>query len=479
MKDRQGEIVYVGKAIDLRARLGQYFAPNPGDTRFFVSLLDQVLGDIEVIVARNGKEALLLENQLIKTHQPRFNVKLKDDKNFLSLRLARTKPWPRLEVVRRRTKDKADYFGPYHSASAIRNTLRVVNRHFQLRTCRDSEFRNRSRPCLEHQIGRCPAPCVGLADPAAYADNVSDVRLFLNGRSDDLRRRLTDKMNSAAEALEFELAARYRDQLIALRRSLTPQHILLNDQADVDAIGLYREGAELVVQVLTLRRGVLTQSRGFRMSKTGLPDDEVIDGFLSAYFDGTRPIPDQVILPVDISDVATWTELLTEVRGKRCFVKRPVRGDKRRLVELANENARTTFVQKQRARDDVMATLTRLQQRLALRNFPSRIECYDISNIQGADAVGSMVVATDGVMDKQSYRKFKIRGDDTPNDFAMLRDRHPFQGRRRHLEPGGPASGPKRFMDQVVETNSLRSAMALHPRPRHRHHLDHRHSHQC
>jgi len=420
MKDRVGEVVYVGKAKDLRARLGQYFSPTPGDTRFFVGLLDQVLGSIDVIVATNVKEALLLENELIKRHQPRFNVKLKDDKNFLNIRIGPEHAWPRLEVVRRRKRDGADYFGPYHSATAIRNTLRVINRHFQLRTCRDSDFKNRARPCLEHQIGRCPAPCVLDVAPESYRESLADVKLFLSGRGEKLKKRLSDKMTAASEALEFELAARYRDQLHAIERSLAPQNVLLGDEADIDALGLYREGAELVVQTLRIRSGVIVGSRGYRMTKTELPDDEVVDGFLSAFYDGTRPVPDLVLTPVALEEAETWSELLTETRGKRCELRHPQRGEKRRLLEMANENARTTFDEKKRDRDVALETLTRIQSRLGLRELPRRIECYDISNIQGTNPVGSMVVATDGVMDKKAYRRFKVRGLESPNDFGMM-----------------------------------------------------------
>ncbi|MCA9513686.1 MAG: excinuclease ABC subunit UvrC [Myxococcales bacterium] len=422
MKDKLGEVVYVGKANDLRARLGQYFSPTPGDTRFFVGLLDKVLGEIDVIVANNPKEALLLENELIKRHQPRFNVKLKDDKAFLNIRIGEEHPWPRLEVVRRRKRDSADYFGPYHSASAIRNTLRVVNRYFQVRTCRDSEFKNRARPCLEHQIGRCPAPCVLPVDRAVYQESLGDVKMFLSGKGDALLKRLQGRMNAAAEGLDFELAARYRDQLRAIERSLTPQNVLLGEERDIDAIGLYREGADLVVQVLTLRSGVIVGARGYRMKKVELPDDEVLDGFLSAYYDGSRPIPDLVLLPSELADQATWEELLSESRGRRCEVRVPQRGEKKRLVEMAVENAQTTFNEKKKSEDDAVETLERIQAKLGLESLPRRIECYDISNIQGTNPVGSMVVAMDGELAKREYRHFKIKGGDTPNDFAMMHE---------------------------------------------------------
>ncbi|MFT7583431.1 MAG: excinuclease ABC subunit C [Myxococcota bacterium] len=422
MKDRLDEVVYVGKAKDLRARLHQYFGPNPGDTRFFVGLLDRILGSIDVILAGSNKEALLLENELIKQHQPRFNVKLKDDKNFLTIRIGTKHKWPRLDVVRRRKRDGADYFGPYHSATSIRNTLRVINRHFQLRTCRDTEFANRARPCLEHQIGRCPAPCVLPAEHDAYVNSVADVKSFLSGQGAALTRRLRTQMDTAAESLEFELAARYRDQVVAIERSLAPQNVLLEGEEDIDALGLYREGADAVVQTLRLRSGVIVGSRGFRMRRMELPDDEVIDGFLSAFYDGHRPVPDLVLTPVELADEDAWSELLTETRDKKCRVYAPQRGAKRRLVELATENARATFETEKRAKEDSDEALTRLRDKLGLRELPRRIECYDISNIQGTDPVGSMVVAIDGELANREYRHFKIRGEATPNDFEMMRE---------------------------------------------------------
>lgn len=420
MKDRLGEIVYVGKAQDLRARLGQYFQPGTSDTRFFVGLLDRVLGAIDVIAVDNVKEALLLENELIKRHQPRFNVKLKDDKNFLSIRIGGEHPFPRLQVVRRRKKDGADYFGPYHSATSIRQTLKVVNRHFQLRTCRDTDFARRTRPCLEHQIGRCPAPCVLPVAREDYQRGVDDVKLFLSGRADALVGRLRGKMLAASEQLEFELAARYRDQIGAIERSLTPQKVVLDESLDIDAIGLYREAESVVIVVLHLAGGVLVGAQPYPMKKTALPDGEIVDGFLAAYYDGTRPVPDLVLLPVELADQDVWGELLSESKGKKVEVRAPQRGDKRRLVELALENARATFTARKKTEGDQLEVLVKLQQRLHLSRAPRRIECYDISNIQGTNPVGSMVVAIDGVMTRSEYRTFKVRGQDTPDDFAMM-----------------------------------------------------------
>lgn len=422
MRDRAGEVVYVGKANDLRARLSQYFAPRPGDTRFFVSLLDRVLGAIDLIVAHNSKEALILENELIKAHQPRFNVKLKDDKAFLNIRIGRDHPWPRLEVVRRPKKDGAEYFGPYASASAIRHTLRVINRHFQLRTCRDGEFNNRSRPCLEHQIGRCPAPCVLDVDRDAYEESLQEVRLFLQGRSQTLSRRLKEKMQRASDALEFELAGHYRDQLVAIERSLVKQSVKLGHDTDIDAVGLYREGGDLVIEVLRLREGVLLGAQGFLMRDRELPDQEVMEDFLAAFYDDHRAPPDLVLSPVALSDHEAWSDVLSTGRPRRCRVHHPRRGEKRRLIELAHENAAKTFRARRGDREDALQTLERLQRSLHLRHLPARIECYDISNIQGTDPVGSMVVAIDGKLAPRAYRHFKVRSLDTPDDFAMMRE---------------------------------------------------------
>jgi excinuclease ABC subunit C len=437
MKDRADQVVYVGKAQDLRARLGQYFQPGTSDTRFFVSLLDRVLGAIDVIVAQNAKEALLLENELIKRHQPRFNVKLKDDKNFLNIRIGAEHPFARLQVVRRRKKDGADYFGPYHSATAIRQTLKVINRHFQLRTCRDSDFKRRTRPCLEHQIGRCPAPCVLPVSVEDYQRHVDDVRLFLLGRADALNARLKTKMQAAADALEFELAARYRDQLAAIARTLTPQKVVLQEALDIDALGIHREGEKVIVQVLRLAAGVLVGSMSHPIKKTSLPEDEIVDGFIGAYYDGSRPIPDLVLTPVELAEAAVWGELLGEVRGKQVEVRFPQRGDKTRLVALANENAKTALMQSKKSDDDARETLARLEKRLHLSRPPRRIECFDISNIQGTNPVGSMVVALDGQMEEREYRTFKVKLGDTPNDFAMMLE--VLTRRFRQVKEGAPA----------------------------------------
>lgn len=421
MKDAEGAIFYVGKAANLRARLRQYFGAT-SDTRFFVGLLDRLLDDVEVIITSNEKEALILENELIKRHQPRFNVELKDDKNFLHLRLDERADWPRIDVVRRPGRDGARYFGPYHSASKIRETLRLVERHFQLRTCDDLTFRNRSRPCLQHQIGRCPAPCVLPVSQEEYRQNVQAVIEFLQGRRDDLVRRLEERMREAAEALEFERAARYRDQLRAVQGSLEPQQVVSDREIDRDVFGLYREGGLLEIAVLLVRRGRLVGSRTFGFDEQATPDAEVLSTFCNLFYHGGNPIPDEVLLPAEADAADALAERLADLKGRRVRVHVPVRGHGRRLVEMAARNAEHAFFQSRRTDAVRNAALVRLKQRLRLANLPTRIECYDISLFQGAAPVASRVVFEGGVPKRADYRHYKIREVEGTDDFAMMRE---------------------------------------------------------
>ncbi len=267
MKDKAGEVVYVGKAVNLRARVGQYFQERSSDTRAFIPFLEDLLSDVEVMITPSEKDAVLLENELIKKYRPRFNVKLRDDKNFISLRLSRTHPYPRLEVVRRVRKDGARYFGPYSSASSIRETLGIVNRHFQLRTCTDQVMANRRRPCLQYQIKRCPAPCVYSVPQEDYQRSVEEVALFLEGKADELTAQLGGRMREAAGKLEYERAAQLRDQLHAIERSLEKQRTVLGDAVDQDVLGFHREGGLLEIQLLFFRGGRLSGGRSFSFSK--------------------------------------------------------------------------------------------------------------------------------------------------------------------------------------------------------------------
>jgi len=410
MRDRKGVIVYVGKARRLRARVKQYF--NGTDTRHFVPYLANLLGDIETVVTSNDKEALLLENSFIKKHKPRFNVKLRDDKQFLVLRLDPKAKWPRLELVRRMRQDGSQYFGPYHSANSARHTLRVVNRYFKLRTCTDYTLSHRSRPCLQHQIGRCPAPCVYPVDREAYGGQVKNVGLFLNGRHKDLVHALQGQMQTAAEALEYELAARLRDQLTAIETSLEHQQVVDSSSIDQDVIGMYREGGQVEFVVMHVRQGKLLGNRSFSARGMELPDPEVLGSFLLAYYDDAPLIPDELILPSPLveDDEAPLKAWLRETSGRKVAVVVPERGDRKKLMMLAQKNAASCFATRRNRQEDSDQALLALKQRLGLSKLPRTIECYDISHIQGSDTVASMVVFVDGAAARKRYRSFRIRG---------------------------------------------------------------------
>ena len=423
MKDRRGRVVYVGKAADLNARLRSYFARS-GDDRFFVPLLESTLGDIETVLTASAKEALLLENHLIKEHQPRWNVRLKDDKNFLRLRIDLTHDYPRVDIVRRRRRERpgtALYFGPYHSARSIRQTVRLIHRHFQLRSCSDRVLGSRSRPCLQHEIGRCPAPCVRDVSRDDYRERVDEVRLFLSGRGPDLLKSLRTQMKAAADQLDFERAGRLRDQIAAIDRSLQGQTIDLGRSDDLDAFGLYREGAEVTVFLMLVRRGLVTHSQAFHLADQPFPSADILADLVGRYYDGPDvTLPDVVLLPIEVEDADVRAEWLTERRGRRVSVRVPQRGRLRRLHELAERNAAQAYHDQKRAEARRERTLAGLQRRLSLPVLPHRIECYDISQLQGDEAVGSRVVFTDGEPDNAQYRHYRIRHTEGQNDFSMM-----------------------------------------------------------
>lgn len=424
MRDRKGRIVYVGKARKLKARVRQYF--NGHDTRLFVPMLEKLLGDIEAVLTSNDKEAMLLENNLIKQHHPRFNVKLRDDKQYLVLRLDHHANWPKLEVVRNIAQDHAQYFGPYHSATSARHTLRVVNRHFKLRTCSDFVLGHRKRPCLQYQIGRCDAPCVHQVDPDQYGEQVRDVALFLAGRHRELIDGLGQRMSGAAAELEFEKAARVRDQLRAIETTLQRQQVVGADELDQDVTGMYREGGNVEFVVMHVRQGKLLGTQRFSESGMELPDAEVLHGFLTAYYDDAPLIPDEVLLPQALAedDHEPLQEWLSERRGSKVALKVPARGDRKKLVLLAERNAASNFATRRSKRDDAEQALERLRERLRLSRVPRRMECFDVSHIQGSDPVASMVVFVDGAPDKSSYRSFKVagmhEGERQNDDFASM-----------------------------------------------------------
>jgi len=420
MKDKRGKIIYVGKAANLRTRVRQYFQPASGDVRAFVPLLEGIVADIETVVTGNEKEALLLENNLIKRHQPRFNVKLTDDKNYLVLRLDPRAEWPRLEVVRKIGDDGAYYYGPYHSATSCREALRVVNRHFQLRICTDHTLHSRQRPCLQYQIKRCLAPCVLPVAPADYAEQVGFVGLFLEGKNDELLRDLRARMKDAAAQTAFERAAILRDQIRALESVLESQRVVLDTFVDQDVIGFHREGPAVEIVVLFVRQGKLVGNRAFSFTKQEFPDDEILSSFVGLFYDLQATPASEVLLPFAIADANVKQEWLAEKLGKKVEVLLPKRGPRRALLELARKNAAASFVSRRDRSKDSAATLSRLQRRLGLTRPPHIIECFDISHVQGSDPVASMVVFEDGEPAKSRYRTYRIKHATGGDDFASM-----------------------------------------------------------
>ena len=431
-RDRQAKPLYVGKAKSLRARVRSYFNDGSTDERAFIPLLRRQVGDLETLVTASEKEAAILENTLIKELTPKFNVKLRDDKEYLSLRLSSEHEWPRLELVRRPKVDGAKYFGPYHSATAARRTLNLVEKHFKLRTCTDREIASRRRPCLQHQIQRCAAPCVFDVDRAHYAAQVRAVELFLASRHDELVRELEERMRRASAEMAFELAATYRDQLKAVRDVLEAQNVVSVSDRDQDVLGLYREGDLVEVTLVRVRGGRVVEVASFFSPRVELPAEEVVAGFLRENYAVAAHmetlIPDEVLVPIlpeGADGVADWlTELRRRANSKarRVELLAPSRGPRRKLLEMAEQNAAHAFAEKQRAREDVEERLRRLQERLRLPHLPRRIECCDISHLGGQDTVGAIVALHDGMPDKARYRSFRLKLAHPGDDYGAMHE---------------------------------------------------------
>ncbi|WP_437305112.1 excinuclease ABC subunit UvrC [Sorangium sp. So ce388] len=419
--DKTGAVVYVGKAKSLRSRVRSYFQESGSDARYFIPILRKIVADLETVVTATEKEAAVLENELVKQHKPRFNVKLRDDKDFLCLKLDTQKEWPMLETVRRPAPDKARYFGPYHSATSARRTLHLVNKHFQLRTCSDAEMASRRRPCLQYQIKRCLAPCVMDVDRELYSEMVRSVALFLEGRHDELTGELTVRMRDASRELEFERAAIYRDQLRAVEAVREAQRVVYVKDVDQDVVGIYREGTLVEVEVILVRQGRVTDTLSFSLRNMELPDDEVLGGFLNEYYGvASTTIPDEVLVPVLPDGAEGVAEWLGDRRGRKVALFVPQRGPRVDLLKMASENAAHAFREKQRSSDDLEARLEELRERLRLPTLPRRIECCDISHLGGGDTVGSIVALLDGQPDKKRYRSFNVKSVADGDDYAAM-----------------------------------------------------------
>jgi excinuclease ABC subunit C len=446
-KDQKGAVLYVGKAKSLRSRVRSYFQESGSDDRAFIPFLRRHAREVETIVTASEKEAAILENSLIKDRKPRYNFKLRDDKEYLSLRLSLEHDFPRLELTRRPKKDGASYYGPYHSATAARRTLNLVEKHFKLRTCTDRELASRKRPCLEYQIQRCLAPCVFDIDRELYSQQVRAVDLFLAGRHDELTRELGERMRQASQNMEFELAGIYRDQLAAVESVRQAQRVVVVTERDQDVLGIYREGDLAELCMMVVRQGRVLDRATFSMKGIELPDDELVANFLREHYGeggfGQAHVPDEIIvptLPEGADGIAEWlVERRAEVvdsRRTKVEIFAPVRGPRRALLQMATENAQHCFEEKRRAADDIDERLARVQERLRLPTLPRRIECCDISHLGGADTVGAVVALLNGQPDKKRYRTYIVRGGGEGDDYQAL-----FEVLSRRFRRGKAARG--------------------------------------
>lgn len=429
MKSEAEKIIYVGKAKNLRARVRSYFSDSP-DHSPKTKLLVRQIHSIDTILTKTEVEAFLLEASLIKKYRPRYNIRLKDDKSYPYIRVSMTDQFPRLYLARKVKKDGSLYFGPYLSGQAVWGTIRFLNHTFQLRDCKDAFMASRRRPCLTHQIGRCTAPCVNLISPTEYGEDVKQAVQFLRGRDKQTLKELNRRMKLASGEERFEAAARLRDSIQAIEKILERQSVV-NDtsELDQDVLGFAGDERGTLIETLHIRAGRVIGTRGHflpLLDPQSADEDprEWLVSFINQYYDDEF-IPDEVWLPVDLGRdlMALLEDLLAERSGgQKVRVKFPTTPVGHRLLDLAQQNAQKHFAEHVSKSRDKEAALDEIQERLKLPNRPTRIECFDISNFQGAETVASQVVFEDGVPNKDQYRRYKLRSVDGVNDFASMRE---------------------------------------------------------
>ncbi len=424
LKGKSQQILYVGKAIRLRDRLKSYLNLNRNERPSMTLLIPQV-EEVEWLLTDNEKEALLLENSLIKAHRPRYNISLRDDKSYVSLRLTQHL-FPRLFVTRQIDRDGSEYFGPYSSVSDLRQTLKLVQKIFLTRDCSDSFYDSRTRPCLRYQIKRCSAPCVGYVSQESYAEQVRHAKIFLSGNKELLISRLQSEMNQASMNLKYEEAAILRDRLTAIEETLRPQKVeSRRDHRDADTIGLAGDSQATLIKVLKIRKGRLIGADEFLTHEPICADKEITRAFIAQYYLADFPgheVPSQLLMEKKIEDLEMFQILLSERSGGKVKLLTPKRGAAHRLLKLAQRNAASSLAERKRKSDRTQKLLSELAQKLSLKSIPKRIEGYDISSFHGAQPIGSMVVFIDGEPDKSKYRHYGIRSVKGSNDFAMLRE---------------------------------------------------------
>lgn len=423
MKDVHGAVLYVGKAKNLRQRVKQYFVPG-GDGRLMIPYLVEKVEQIETIVVSSEKEALLLENNLIKQHKPRYNALLKDDKSYIALKISRQDPWPTVKLVRYRGSPEPDglYFGPYTSAQAARQTLDLLNRLFPLRQCSDQEFARRVRPCLLYQMKRCAGPCGQKCTEEEYRTHLERTIKFLRGQDKEVLKDLHDEMKRLSDAMEFEKAAQILRTIRHIEKTIESQHVDRPLGHDADAIGIYRHGEEVIVSKLIFRGGRLVGSTHFDFSNIAEEDPELLSSFLLQHYEGPIETPAEIIVPAAMSDRESVEEILSGRHKHKVTIHMPQRGEKKALLEMAQVNAEALFKSQKNEEELREKTLLEMQERLGLSRYPSRIECFDNSHIAGSEPVSSLVAFTDGLKDSKRYRTYRLKLGTKPDDYAAMHE---------------------------------------------------------
>jgi excinuclease ABC subunit C len=423
-KDSRGKVLYVGKAVDLRKRVRAYLRPD-GDGRAHIPFLMRRAETVEFIVVNNEKEALVLENNLIKRFRPRYNIVLAtDDKTFVSVRIDHKHDYPRATIVHKFKHDGATYIGPYSSASKLYKTLEVLKREFPLRLCSDHVMANRSRPCVYHEIGVCVAPCIaGNTTKQAYAEILKGFIRVLKGQDDSVVRKLEARMNQASADLDFEKAAELRDRMIAVQETTTRQRAQVGNVKAVhrDVHGIYREADRLTIATLMYRDGKLEDSAQREFTSL-LPDDELLGQFIKQYYERAGFVPDEILVPIELEGMTALGDWISDRAERRVKVVLPLKGERRKLIEMANVNARHALKVKAETEQRNKRLLRELQEATGLERTPVRMECFDISHGGGKETVASGVCFIDGEPSKANYRKYKIRTHDRNDDFASMEE---------------------------------------------------------
>ncbi len=410
LRNDQGQIIYVGKANDIRSRLQSYLGR---DTRPYAQHIVSNTHTIDFIITRNETEALLLENQLIKAHKPRFNIDLKDDKTYVRIKITTNSQWPGIYITRKVLHDGAHYFGPYSSAQATRKTLSALGRIFPIRRCKDTVFKNRTRPCIYHQIGVCTAPCVHRASKEHYDQLVHDLIAFLEGKNRQLEQNLQARMKSESARQNYEMAARIRDQIHAIKNTLVPQVVVGNAAADTDIFGTYSHHRDIQIAVLHIEKGTLTDSNNFTLKD--IDPDDFMTGCILQFYLRNPLIPPTIYTDISPAEKDRLEQVLSDLRGSAVSIRKALRGRPKQWISMAQDNARNYY-----KGTESSPVIDEIARGLHLTTIPYRMECYDISNLQGTHATASRAVFIAGEPDKTLYRHYRIRDIDGQDDFAMM-----------------------------------------------------------